>query len=126
MSFVNRSRKRQVIIRLSDEEYDLFSLKAEEAEITKSQYVRNMILYGFAHKRTVFSADAERKLRFELNRIGNNINQIALRVNTNKQLFSEDLRILQDEYNDLLDLYQKIFKEEYYGNNEDNKGNNNS
>lgn len=117
MSVVNRSRNKQIKIYVTDEEYELFSVKAEEVGITKSQYVRNMILYGFAQKRTVFSKEEERKLRYELNRIGNNINQIALRVNTNQQLFSEDLRILQEEYNDLLDLYQGIFKEENYGDN---------
>lgn len=120
----NRKRNRKLDIFLLEEEFVLLEIKAEEAGMTKSEYIRNMIMFGYAKERTVFSREQERKIRNELNMIGNNINQIAIRVNTNRDIYSEDLRILREQYNNMLDLYQRIFKEEKYGdnkNNEDNK-----
>lgn len=120
----NRKRNRKLDIFLLEEEFVLLEIKAEEAGMTKSEYIRNMIMFGYAKERTVFSREQERKIRNELNMIGNNINQIAIRVNTNRDIYSEDLRILREQYNNMLDLYQRIFKEKNYGdnkNNEDNK-----
>ena len=95
-----------------DEELVLLEIKAEEAGMSKSEYIRNMIMFGYAKERTVFSREQERKIRNELNMIGNNINHIAIRVNSNRDIYSEDLRILKEQYNNLLDLYQGIFKVE--------------
>lgn len=120
----NRKRNRKLDIFLLEEEFVLLEIKAEEAGMTKSEYIRNMIMFGYAKERTVFSHELERKIRNELNMIGSNINQIAIRVNTNRDIYSEDIRILREQYNNMLDLYQRIFKEENYGdnkNNEDNK-----
>ena len=124
MSEENRKRNRYFKVHLLEEEFVLLEIKAEEAGMTKSEYIRNMIMFGYAKERTVFSRELERKIRNELNMIGSNINQIAIRVNTNRDIYSEDLRILREQYNNMLDLYQRIFKEENYGdnkNNEDNK-----
>lgn len=112
MSEEHRKRSRYFKVHLLDEELVLLEIKAEEAGMSKSEYIRNMIMFGYAKERTVFSREQERKIRNELNMIGNNINHIAIRVNSNRDIYSEDLRILKEQYNNLLDLYQGIFKVE--------------
>ena len=112
MSEEHRKRSRYFKVHLLDEELVLLEIKAEEAGMSKFEYIRNMIMFGYAKERTVFSREQERKIRNELNMIGSNINQIAIRVNTNRDIYSEDLRILREQYNNLLDLYQGIFKVE--------------
>lgn len=120
-SEVNRKRNIQIIVRLLDEEAKMLEVKSQDAKMSKSEYIRNLIVFGQASGTTVFSKEETRKIRTALNRIGNNINQIAMNINMNRQGFSEDFRILNQSYLELLDLYQGIFKVANYGNNEDTR-----
>ncbi|BAL01884.1 hypothetical protein OBV_p-00290 (plasmid) [Oscillibacter valericigenes Sjm18-20] len=98
----NRKRKRKLNVYLLDEELAILEAKADEAELTKSDYIRNMILFGAAHERTVFSKSIGEKIEYELNRIGNNINQVAVRANSNKTIDERDFLSLYDNYMELL------------------------
>lgn len=118
MSEPSRVRKRKLNVYLLEEEWLILNIKSEEAGMSKSEYIRNMILFGYAHERTVFSKEEERKIRNELNRIGTNINQIAVRANTNKSVNNDDFKNLNEQYLDLLDSYQDIMKGIINGNNE--------
>lgn len=120
-SEVNRKRNIQIIVRLLDEEAKMLEVKSQDAKMSKSEYIRNLIVFGQASETTVFSKEETKKIRTELNRIGRNINQIAMNINMNRQGFSEDFRILNQSYLELLDLYQGIFKVGNYGNNQDTR-----
>lgn len=117
----NRKRTNHFDIFLLDEEATMLEVKSQDAKMSKSEYIRNLIVFGQASETTVFSKEETRKIRTALNRIGNNINQIAMNINMNRQGFSEDFRILNQSYLELLDLYQGIFKVANYGNNEDTR-----
>ena len=78
--------------------------------MTKSEYIRNMILFGAAHERTMFSKAGEEVLIYELNRIGNNINQIAWRANSNKSVDEHDFITLYDCYLQLLGSYDQFVR----------------
>lgn len=105
MSIPNRQRQRRLSIFLTEEELAVLEAKKDEADLSKSQFIRNMIMFGFAHERTVFSSEDTRALLYELNRIGNNLNQIAFLANTSKIIEKSDFSALYNNYTELLSCY---------------------
>lgn len=106
----HRRRKRYFKVHLLEEELAILDAKADEAEMSKSEFIRNMILFGAAHERTTFSKADSEALIYELNRIGNNINQIAYRANANKAIDQRDFRNMYDTYMDLLSAYDRFIR----------------
>ena len=105
MEKVNRNKPIQLKVWISEQESKLLDQKISELGITKSQYVRNCILYGSTVKKTMFSDEKADRIIFEMNRIGNNINQIARFVNKEHTVESdeyEQIRKLVNALNDLL------------------------
>ena len=98
----HRKRQRYFKVHLLDEELAILEAKADEAGLNKSDYIRNMIMFGAAHERTKFTKQTGEKIVYELNRIGNNINQIAFRANSNKTIDERDFLSLYDNYMELL------------------------
>lgn len=107
----NRLRNYRYQINLLDEELEILEIKAHEAGLSKADLLRNLILYGAAHKRTVFSEEYAEKIRYEINRIGNNINQIAYWANTINQLDRGRLDALLREYHTLLQEFERLVSE---------------
>lgn len=101
MAESGRLRQRQLTLRLFDEEYELLDMKAKSAGISKSDYLRNMILFGTGQKQTTFSDEAADRLILEISRIGTNINQIARYVNMQKSIDGVDVQNLINEFGDL-------------------------
>lgn len=106
----NRRRNRKLNVYLLDEEWEILNAKADEAEMTKSDYVRNMIIFGAAHERTMFSKADTKALIFELNRIGNNLNQIAYQANLSRNIDDRDFQSLYASYVDLLSAYDEFIR----------------
>ena len=71
-----RSRGRQVKIRLSEEEYRMLVLTCDELGMTQSEFLRNCIM-----ERPMVNMDEMKELMTELKREGNNLNQIARSLN---------------------------------------------
>ena len=104
---VNKKRNRNVGFHffLSEQEAVLFEQKTKELGISKSQYIRNCILYGSTVKKTLLSDERADRIIYEMNRIGNNINQIARFVNKEHTVEADDyerIRKLVNALNDLL------------------------
>ncbi len=115
-----RLRKHQVKIRLLDEELELLKLKAVKANLSQTELIRNLIVYGTAHPITKFSDNEARNLIYEINKIGTNVNQIAARVNGSGAVSKGDFNELHDTYLQLLTLWDSWTREVENGNNEDN------
>lgn len=106
MAEENRLRKKQLQIRLLDDEKKLLEEKTKKSKLTKSEYVRMLIAYGGARGIKINHSDEEaRKLCYELNRIGNNVNQIAYRVNLNSTVDPDDFENLQNAFDELLECF---------------------
>lgn len=104
----NRARKRQVNFRLSEAEYAILEDKAKKAKMNISNYLRHIVLLSAVVDRGL-PADRIRPLLNELNRIGNNINQIAYNTNYRRSVIKEDFDGLADEYRKLLRLFDDEF-----------------
>ena len=108
MAEKHRVRTRQFKVNLLDEELNLLSKKSEHAGMTKSKYIRRMIVDGNASVNTTFSREDTRQVLYELNRIGNNINQIAYKVNAKGTVDADDLENLRQEFLEYLDSFAKF------------------
>ena len=93
--------------RATEEEVSDIRRKAAAAGMTVSRFLRTsavnsqVVLYNTAD---VFG------LRSELKRIGNNINQIAMVVNSNRSVYQSDVRELKKQFSELSEKLNEHLK----------------
>jgi len=108
----NRHRDKRICIWVVNEEKAMAELKANESDMSLSDYIRSLILFGSVRGSTVnFSKENTEKIIYELNRIGNNINQIAYRVNSNATVDENDFDSLREQFIEYLGLFQDVVKD---------------
>jgi len=117
----NRGRCKQINVRLFGEEWNILETKAKLADKSKSDFIRDLIVLSEVKGKTILKDENFRKMLYELNRIGNNINQIAYNSNLKKSTGREEIKELQKKYYDLLALYSDTF---LYQEQEDENGDN--
>jgi len=97
---------------LLDEEYDLLKEKASKSNMSMSAYIRSIILFGGIEGSVVnFTKEDADKISYELNRIGNNINQIAYHVNAKATVNENDFEQLRDYFEKYLAVVQDVVKD---------------
>ena len=109
-------RERRITLRLTEEEYQLLHQLAEERGITVSELVRKR-LFGQrlpqpAPLKILGKVKECKRLAYELNRIGNNLNQIARKVNKDKGIDLLTLEALLRIERELELLAHKVFSVE--------------
>ena len=116
-------RKNVVKTRLDDAELFVLDWRAEQSGISRSEYLRRMIFGSFHPTIQVTCHDDATlseigKLTTAMDRIGNNLNQIARRLNTYDAPYPELSEEVKDAISDLTDLKYKVLKttEEAIGN----------
>ena len=80
----NKTRPKQVMFRLSEEEYEKLQQKVEQSGMNQQEYILRAVL-----NQSIKNTDGMKELLPELKRIGNNLNQIARRCNEGGFLPSE-------------------------------------
>jgi len=110
MAEEHRTRKRKLSLWLLEDELDLLTKKAEKIKVSKSEYIRMLIAYGGIKGWGVtnFSKEDAKKIRYELSSIGNNINQIAYRVNSKATVDEEDVNELRAHFVKYLGLFNEF------------------
>ena len=93
-------------VRLSKADHHYLTKKARKAGLTKSEFVRRAVR-GLEVKEGP-TADGQRLIQ-ELNRIGNNLNQIARVANAQKLVDVPQLRKTNDEIQDALNLITQAY-----------------
>ena len=100
----NRSRDIAKKVFFNQEELDVINKKMEVLEIDNfSAYCRKMLIDGYVIKKDYTSL---KDLIYEINKIGNNINQIAKNVNIDNNVSKEQL----DEINNKVEYIWHILK----------------
>lgn len=111
MNTKKRYRNNRFELRLFDEEVEILEDKAKAQGLSKTEYIREIILYSEVKesKRNILSDANFMKLLYEINRIGNNINQIAYNSNLIKSTGKQEIKELKLQYENLLQLYTDTF-----------------
>ena len=81
---MNRTRPKQIVIRVSEEELAQIKEKVEQSGKSQQQYIIEALTQS-----NIVNLDGLKELIPELKRIGNNLNQIAKRCNEGGVLPSE-------------------------------------
>ena len=99
-------KDQQINIRLTDKEFDIIKSRMKESRFTSlSAYIRKMAIDGMVVKLDI----AELKEICSLLRYnGNNINQIAKRLNEGRQVYSEDIKDIKEKQKMLCDMVNSI------------------
>ena len=96
----NRSQKYGIVIHLSEDEKYILDEKTKCSNMTsRAAFIRHLILYGY-----VYDIDYSELQEYNaaLARIGNNLNQIAKRMNATGNVYQADV-------NEVKELMQKIW-----------------
>lgn len=102
----NRERKKRIEFYLSDDEVVILKAKMKEANTTsKSQFFRELILNINVY---IVEFDDIRKMNTELGRIGNNINQIAKKMNETGNVYKDDVTEVKERLEQIWQLLKSI------------------
>lgn len=93
-----RERKKGVLIYLNDKELELLDMRCKETKESRSQVIRELIVFGFNY---FVDYDNLTAVIHELNAIGQNINQIAARVNSTGSVYKEDMADIKKEIDEI-------------------------
>ena len=96
---INRTRQKRREVCLTEEENELLKKRINDSPYDNFQnYSRHMLLAGAIH---YVDYSELQQLKWEVNKIGNNINQIAKLANQFEEISQEDI-------DDLLDLIHQV------------------
>lgn len=84
-----RTRNKQIVFNLNNKEYEHFQNQLVISGLTKSKYLRRLILQQNIKPRL---PKEYAKVVYEISKIGSNINQIAHRSNASRFLSQEDAK----------------------------------
>lgn len=102
-----RTRNRQIKIRVDEDEYNAIEkLYLESGEASKRDFIVRMLLKGYIVRVDLSGLN---RVAEELNRIGVNINQIAHRVNSDNALTNSELKDLRQNMYDINYIIQREF-----------------
>ena len=105
----NRTRKEQLIVRVTPEEKKLIQKKMKQYRTDNfSRYARKMLIDGY-----VLHLDLTefQKLSSEINAIGVNINQITKTVNSTRSIYGNDMIQLRELVNEVWRLQKSFLSE---------------
>lgn len=97
---MNRTRPKQIVIRVSEEEQEQIKSKVEQSGKSQQQYIIEALT-----QREVVNLDAVKELYPELKRIGNNLNQIAKALNSTGYY---DYRLITQNQKELNEIWQSL------------------
>lgn len=106
MAEKDRVRTEQFRFTLLPEENAMLTKNAFEYGLSKSEYLRKLILAeSLTGKQWHMDRDQAKQLIYEVNRIGNNVNQIAYNTNAVRFSSNKDWGELQTKYFELMTLF---------------------
>ena len=105
---VNRKRKVQVIIRLTEDEQDVLLQRMRDAGVqNREAYLRSMALTGYILR--LDNSEVRETLRL-MATATNNINQLAKRANETRSVYANDMVQLREEVGNLRGQVSDIMK----------------
>lgn len=100
---MNRARPKQIVIRLSEDEFNTVKEKVELSGMKQQEYLIKSIT-----GKAVTNTDGLKELTPELKRIGVNLNQIAKACNQGNQATHEEVTQIGKELNEVWQLLRQL------------------
>lgn len=105
----HRVRTFNIQVKLLEEENAMLTKNAYEQGLSKAEYLRTLIMAGgLIGRQWTMDKEQGERLIYEMNRIGNNINQIAYNTNAKTYAANSDWAELKREFIKLLDMIGEI------------------
>lgn len=101
---VNRKRDKQIKFYVTEKEYEEIKKKVEKSKLKQRDY-----LIKSALNKKIIVVDGLKEILLELSREGNNLNQIAKKINEGEQT---DIKEMKKNLMELWDLIEKSLKGE--------------
>ena len=101
----NRIRTCNFSMRLSELDAAMLDAKKDEYGMTRSEYLRNLILFAPTCERPRYFCNCIESMLSDINRIGEQINEVAHNVNSRKTIVASDIAILMEQFTELLAVY---------------------
>ena len=108
----NRSRNNSFTLYLNDDEKRILDAKWKLSGMkSRSAYIRQMLLEGI-----VYDVDYSelREYNYQLGKIGNNINQIAHKVNSTGEITESEIEALKKEMDEVWRLQKSMLSQQVY------------
>ena len=97
-----------IYLKISKKDHDIIKLKMDSAGITnESAYLRKMAIDGVIIKLNLSEITDLNSL---LRRYGNNVNQIAKRVNSTGSIYENEIQEIKDQQNEIISVLRDILK----------------
>lgn len=100
---MNRTRPKQIVIRLSEKEKEILKKKVEKSGLRQQEFLIKLIL-----EKEIINTDGLKELTPELKRIGVNINQIAKSCNQGNQATKEEIENINKELSEIWRLLRQL------------------
>lgn len=89
---MNRKRPKQIVIRMSEEEYDTLKNKVKKSGMKQQEYLIKAIT-----NQTITNTDGLKEIVPEIKRIGNNLNQLAKKANEGNNVSADEVELMKKE-----------------------------
>ena len=100
-------------LRLTEEEKEKIREKAEQASLSISDYARAVLLSTKnIRRKQKMDCEAIKRLVYEINKIGVNLNQIARKINTSRDIDIQVLESLRNMEYALVEILSSVRKED--------------
>lgn len=99
---MNRTRPKQIVIRLNDEEYEAIKKKIERSKMSQQEY-----LIRACTNKPIVVIDGVMELTSELKRIGNNLNQITRACHEGKADCKDEVAVIEKELGEVWQLLRR-------------------
>ncbi len=100
---MNRTRPKQIVIRLTEKEKEQLQLKVKKSGLKQQDYLIKCIL-----EKKILNTDGLKEVTPELKRIGVNLNQIAKSCNIGNQATYKEIQEIGKELNGVWQLLKQL------------------
>lgn len=96
------------LVKFTEEEWELISKKADENGMKIGTYIQTIAVHGSVIKCNINDNKVLQQMiqiHTDLNRIGNNINQVAYKVNSINKVYQADMNVMQKQFENMKNQY---------------------
>lgn len=105
----HRIRTTKFSVYLLPEEAALLQKNAFELDMSRADYLRSLIVCGgIVGRQWTMDKEQGKRLLYELNRIGNDLNQIAFNTNVQKFASNEEWKAVKENYFEFIKLFTRV------------------